>query len=244
MWKEFFKQVADLTARVQETQAEAIEESARMIAKAIESERVVHTFGSGHSSLLAQEIFCRAGGIVPVNAILDPSFLLSNGALRSSTMERTAGIAATAASGHDIRSGDVAIIISNSGKNVAPVEMVLKMKDMGAEVIALTSLEHSKSVESAHSSKKRLFEVADIVLDNLGPAGDAALEIESVNAPMGATSGIIGGIILHAVIIEATSILAKKNKAPAIFRSVNMDTAQMEQLAKELTRYRGRIKHL
>jgi uncharacterized phosphosugar-binding protein len=70
------------------------------------------------------------------------------------------------------------------------------------------------------------------------------MEVEGTNAPMGATSGIIGGIILHAVIIEATSILAKKGKAPAIFRSVNMDTAQMEQLAKELTRYRGRIKHL
>ncbi len=82
-----------------------------------------------------------------------------------------------------------------------------------------------------------------MVLDNLGPKGDASFEIAGVAAPMGATSGIIGSIILHAVIIEAVSILAEKDKAPAIFQSINAESKQMEELTKAFMKYKGKIKH-
>lgn len=243
MWEKYFDHVSGMINDVKNSQGESIEQTARILAKTIESGGIIHTFGTGHSTLLAQEIFCRAGGIVPVNAILDSSFLLSNGAIRSSTMERISGVASSATEGHTIRSGDVAIIISNSGKNVAPVEMALKLKRIGLSIIALTSLKHSESVKSGHSSEKKLYEIADIVLDNLGPKGDASFEVTGVAAPMGATSGIIGSILLHAVIIEAVSILAAKDKAPAVFQSINAESAQMEELTKAFMKYKGRIKH-
>lgn len=243
MWENYIDHVSKMIDEVKETQGKNIELSANLIAKTIESGGVIHTFGTGHSSLLAQEIFCRAGGIVPVNAILDPCFLLSYGAIRSSSMERTPGVAGSATEGHTIRSGDVAIIISNSGRNVAPVEMALKLKKMGLSIIALTSLKHSESVKSGHPSEKKLYDIADVVLDNLGPRGDASFEVPGVKAPMGATSGIIGSILLHSVIIEAVSILASKGKAPAIFQSVNAETEQLEELTREFMKYKGRIKN-
>ncbi len=243
MWKKYFDHVSGMINEVKDTQGENVEQAARILAKTIESGGIIHTFGTGHSTLLAQEIFCRAGGIVPVNAILDSSFLLSNGAIRSSTMERISGVASSAIDGHAIRSGDAAIIISNSGRNVAPIEMALKLKKMGLSIIALTSLKHSEGVKSGHPSEKKLYEIADVVLDNLGPRGDASFEITGVKAPMGATSGIIGSILLHSVIIEAVSILASKGKAPAVFQSINAESEQMEELTKEFMKYKGKIKH-
>ncbi len=243
MWEKFIDHISGLITEVRNSQGGNLEESAKLVAKTIESGGIIHTFGTGHSSLLAQEIFCRAGGVVPVNAILDPCFLLSYGAIRSSSMERTQGIASSAIEGHTIRSGDVAIIISNSGRNVAPVEMALKLKKMGLSIIALTSLKHSETVKSGHPSEKKLYDLADVVLDNLGPRGDASFKVPGIKAPMGATSGIIGAILLHCVIIEAASILSSKGKAPAVFQSINAETEQLEELTKEFMKYKGRIKH-
>jgi uncharacterized phosphosugar-binding protein len=240
----YLDHVSDLIRKLGETQGEEIEKAAILVSDSIESGGIVHTFGTGHSALIAQEIFVRAGGIVPVNAILDPSFLLSSGALRSTALERTPGTAASALAGHDVREGDVAIIISNSGKNHAPIEIALLLKEMGIKIIAITSLEHTASVKSSHKSKKRLFEVSDVVLDNMAPKGDASIVVEGIKGQMGAVSGIIGSLILHSVIIEAASILAKGGKPPAVFVSVNVEDEDTEGLAMAIMKYKGRIKHL
>ena len=244
LWNKYIDHVSDLIKRLSETQGKEIEAAAKLIADSLESGGIAHTFGTGHSSLVAQEIFVRAGGIVPINAILDPSFLLSSGALRSTALERTPGTATSAVAGHDVRPGDVAIIISNSGKNSAPVEMALLLKDIGIKVIAITSLEHTRSVESSHPSKKRLFEVSDVVLDNMAPIGDASIAVDGIKVPMGPVSGVTGSLILHCVIIEASSILAKRGKPPAVFVSVNVEDEEAEGLASAIMKYRERIKHL
>ena len=243
MWKSFFEHVAKLLEEVKESQGEKLNEAGALVAKSVESDGIIHTFGAGHASLVAQEVFCRPGCIVPVNAILDPSFLLSFGALRSSAMERTPGSANATMEGYSIRTNDVGIIISNSGKNSAPVEMAIKMQDMGAKVIAITSLKHSENVVSNHPSKKRLFEVADVVLDNLTPPGDASFEVPGVNAPMGATSGIVGSIIIHSIFIEAANILSEKGKPPVVFIGAQVDVGRLEGLGREVMKYKGRIKH-
>ncbi len=243
-WNKYLDHISEIIAKLGVTQGKEIEKAATLIADSIESGGIVHTFGTGHSALVAQEIFVRAGGIVPINAILDPSFLLSSGALRSTSLERTPGTAASALAGHDVRKGDVAIIISNSGKNHAPVEMALLLKEIGIKIIAVTSLEHTKSVESSHPSKKRLFEVSDVVLDNMAPIGDASIVVDGVKAPMGPISGVTGSLILHSVIIEAASILEKRGKPPAVFFSVNVEDEDTEGLASALMKYKGRIKHL
>jgi len=243
MWESFVKEVERQIKEMVDTEGEAIKKAAAVIAAAIEMDGVIHTFGSGHSALVAQEIFCRAGGIVPVNAILDPSFLVSHGAMRSTNMERLPGAASISLSGHQIRSGDVAIIISNSGKNQAPVEMALRLKELGVKIIAVTSMKHTQSLKSSHPSGKRLFEAADVVIDNGVAIGDASIEVPGVKAAVGPTSTIMGSIIVQPIIVEAVDLLAKKGKAPAIFVSVNMEISNLEELSKEYMKYRGRIRH-
>jgi uncharacterized phosphosugar-binding protein len=232
MWETFAEEVVRQVKYVAKKQGEAIEKAAALVAGSIESDGIVHTFGSGHSALVAQEIFCRAGGIVPVNAILDPSFLVSYGALRSTSMERLPGAASVSLAGHQIRGGDVAFIISNSGKNQAPIEMAVRMKEIGVGVIAVTSMKHTMSVKTSHPSGKRLFEIADVILDSHVPVGDASV-----------ASTILGSFLVHSVIIEAAHILAEKGRPPAVFVSVNVDKANLDELAREFIKYRGRIRH-
>lgn len=243
MWESFFEEVQKQIKETINSEGQAIKKAAAVLVEAIEMEGIIHTFGSGHSALVAQEIFCRAGGIVPVNAILDPSFLVSYGAMRSTNMERLPGAASISLAGHQIRSGDAAIIISNSGKNQAPVEMALRLKELGVKIIAITSMKHTTSLKPSHPSGKRLFEASDVVIDNHVTIGDAAVSIPGVKALVGPTSTIMGSIIVQAVIVEAVDILAKKGKAPAIFVSVNMEMSNLEELSREYMKYRGRIRH-
>jgi uncharacterized phosphosugar-binding protein len=244
VWKKFADHISELIDELKKTQGQNIEKAAKIVSDSIETDGIVHTFGTGHSALIAQEIFSRAGGIVPVNAILDPSYLPSAGAMRSAALERIGETAPAALSGHEVRAGDVAIIISNSGRNAATVEMALLMKRLGVSIIAVTSIKHTESVSSNHPSQKRLFEAADVVIDNLGAIGDASMEVPGVVGPMGATSGIVGSLIVQGVIIEAAAILAGRGKPPAVLVSVNVDAGGLEELGKAILKYQGRIKHL
>ena len=53
--------------------------AARLLAGSLncdEPDRMIHVFGCGHSHLMAEEAFWRAGGLVPVHPILDPNLTL------------------------------------------------------------------------------------------------------------------------------------------------------------------------
>jgi uncharacterized phosphosugar-binding protein len=243
MWESFVEEVEKQIREMIDSEGKAIRAAAAVIAATIEMDGIIHTFGSGHSALVAQEIFCRAGGIVPINAILDPSFLVSDGAMRSTNMERLPGAASISLAGHQIRSGDAAIIISSSGKNQAPIEMALRLKELGVKIIAVTSMKHTQNINSSHTSGKRLFEVADVSVDTHAAIGDASITVPGVKAPVGPTSTIMGSIVVQSIIVEAVDILAKKGKAPAVFVSVNMEISNLEELSREYMKYRGRIRH-
>ncbi|MGH9903871.1 MAG: sugar isomerase domain-containing protein, partial [Pyrinomonadaceae bacterium] len=130
-----------------------------------------NTFGTGHSHLVADEAFFRAGGIAAVNPILDERLIFLKGALESTRAERESGLAGALIEREEITAGDVAIIISNSGRNAAPVEMALGMKARGAGVIAITNLRQSRASAPRHPGGKRLYELADVVVDNCVPVG-------------------------------------------------------------------------
>ncbi len=244
MWEKYFDNISELITEVKKSQADQIGKAADFIVDSILADGIIHTFGTGHSALVAQEIFMRAGGLVPVNAMLDSSFLPSSGALRSTEFERTPGTATAALGNYDVRSHDVSIVISNSGRNAAPVEMALAIKRKGLKVIAVTSLKHSKSIVSGHESGRKLYEIADVVLDNLASPGDASLDVPGVSMPMGAVSGIMGSLLVQALTIEAAIRLADMGKPPAVFASVNMANANMEELLQAVEKYKGRIKHI
>ncbi|MHA7128383.1 sugar isomerase domain-containing protein [Algoriphagus namhaensis] len=221
----------------------AINMAAEWTADVLRKEGWIYVFGTGHSHLLAEEIFYRAGGLARVRPILIPSLMLHDAAYESSAVERKEGFAKDIIKDYPISSGDLVWIISNSGRNAVPVELALESKKRGARVIGLTNLNHSRSVTSRHSSGSKLYELSDLVLDNFGEVGDTSMEIPGLSSKLGATSTIIGAAILHAVILEAVGICLSKDHFPEIFHSSNTDSGELinENLIKK---YKNEVKGL
>jgi uncharacterized phosphosugar-binding protein len=239
----YFDHVIALLARVRESQRDAIARAADAVAATLRSGGVVHLFGTGHSHMLAEEVFYRAGGLIPIDAMLDARVVLSGGAQRSTLTERTPGAAAEIAARYELRAGDVGIVISNSGRNPAPIEMAELMKRRGLVVIALTSMQHSSSLPPLMPDSPRLFEIADIVLANGGAVGDAALRLDGVANPAGPTSTITGAALLHGVMLAAMERLAAGGRPVINLPSGNVEGADLGAVGDEIARYRDRIRH-
>ncbi len=227
---------------VEQIEQEQILEAARIVADCLAASGIVHVFGTGHSSLLAQEAFYRAGGLVAVNAILDPRLGFERGVVESSEFERSTEAAGELAAAAGFSARDAGIVISNSGRNGLPVEIASRMKSAGMRVMALTNLAQSKNSISLHPSGKRLFEVADLILDNHCPPGDAAVTIEGLPTRLGPLSTIAGAAILHSVFVGAAAALAAEGKAPAAFPSANLMNGTLEDLRKVISPYQDRIR--
>jgi len=218
----YIENVERAVSYIKRTQMEAIKRAAQMVADCVAQRGLVHVFGAGHSHMMAEEMSFRAGGLRVVDPILDPGYMNYGGARRSSKLERLPGYAPIVLDNHDVRPGEVMIIVSNSGKNQGPVEMALYAKEKGLKLIALTSLQHSGAVPSEHPSGKKLHEVADLVIDNGVPAGDACVEVSQEIPKVGPLSTVAGATILNAIVCEAAALLVARGLTPPIAKSGNM----------------------
>lgn len=236
----FFNKVKEILDKVLSTQEKNIKSAANIVADTIEKDGIVYTFGTGHSHCVAEEIIYRAGGLAPFDAILEPSLTGTTDVVKSEQLERIEGISKIILEHKKLTERDCMIIISNSGRNAAPVEMALECSKKGISTIAVTSLDYTQNVSSRHSSGKKLCDAADIVIDNCGVFGDAAIQIGDLETPMGSTSNIIGSCIMHAVIMEVAQLLYERGIEPPIFLSGNLDNCK-EVNEKLLERYWGRI---
>jgi uncharacterized phosphosugar-binding protein len=225
------------------SQAEPLEAAAQAVFAAMRADGLLHVFGSGHSHALAEEAFHRAGGLVPVNVIQE-SFLtpLTRPDL-SGRLERVPGLAALILDGHDLRAGEVLLVISNSGINAVPVEMALEGKRRGLTVLALTSLRHSRSVPPRHPSGQRLFEAADIVLDTCGEPGDAAVAYPGLPGRVAPTSLLAGSFIINSLVCRVVELFLENGLTPPIYVSANVPEGDEHNGPLE-AKYRGRIRGL
>ena len=241
---DYITKLKSILDRIIDEQTHNIRQAGEMVADSIANGGVVHTFGTGHSHIIAEEAFFRAGGIAAINPILDERFLFLKGALESTRAERESGIAGQLIADQDVRPGDTAIIISNSGRNAAPVEMALEMKHLGIPVIAITSLEQSRASISRHVSGKRLFEIADVTIDNCVPPGDALITIRRMDSATGASSTVAGSAIIHSIVIEAINGLYTRGITPPVLPSANLESTKPDALKEILRPYAGRIRYL
>jgi len=227
--------------RIVETQMQRVENAAEIIAEAIANDGILYTFGTGHSHVIAEDVAYRAGGLAPVDAILEPSLTGHSKVWQSEYMERVEGMAEVILNYYGISSKDTLVVISNSGRNAAPIEMAAGAKGRGAPVVAITSLAHSNGTDSRHSSGKKLYQLADVVIDNCCPKGDCLLHLDGLRAPIGAGSGVAGLFIMHSITVQVTQNLIERGIEPPVFMSGNLDGSDEFNRAV-LERYKGRIK--
>jgi len=239
----YLGQIRAMIERLHDEQLGQIREAGRLVAEALRADRLVHVFGTGHSHMLAEEGLYRAGGLAPVNAVLESGLMLHEGAAVSTRLEKLPGYSPIVANKYGFEEGDLLIVISNSGVNAAPVEMALLAKEAGLKVLAISSLAYSKSVEPNPGAPARLYEIADLTLDNLGEPGDAVVEVDGTGLKVGPTSTVIGATLLNAIFVEATCTLAAEGVEPPVYRSSNMPGA-LEHNRRLVERFRGRIRHL
>jgi len=214
MYMEYLDLVCTLLQNMKTTQGEAIREAATLVGDTILAGGLVYTFGSGHSQLLSQEVHARAGGLYPVMQIVDPLW---------GRAERLEGLGEIFLKGLPLKAGETIFVISNSGRNPEPIEVAMLARQMGLHVIVVTSLTHSKSVTSRHSSGKKLYELGEVVLDTGAPAGDACLSFKGLDVKAGAVSTVLGAALLNAVMVEAIQHILDKGGHPPVLMSANLD---------------------
>lgn len=240
--KQYAEEIYKRLRKVEETQLDSIKEAAGLIAKSIQKDGLLHLFGCGHSHILVEEVFYRAGGLVPISPIFETSAMLHEGAVKSSKIERMQGYAIHILENYILKEGEAILIISNSGINSLPIEMAIEAKRKGLQVIALTSSAYLQ-YESRHPSGKKLYELADIVIDNLLPYGDALIEVPNTDMRMGPGSTIIGAFLINLLMVSVVEELQALGVEPPIFVSGNVEGG-MEFNQKNIRKYQGRVKHL
>ncbi|WP_077604202.1 SIS domain-containing protein [Oceanobacillus sojae] len=235
---QFLEYLSEKWNKVIENEGESINRASELIFESCKNDGRFYVFGSGHSHMVAEEIYIRAGGLAYVKGILPPELMLHQMPNKSTYMERLDGYAQNILSLYKVEAGDTIMVVSNSGRNNIPVEMCIEAKKIGASVIALTSIEHSQSVSSRHKSGKNIYEIADITINSHAPKGDAAYRIEGVEADLGPTSDFTGIGIAQTIIIGVISRLKDAGLDIPVFKSSNLDGAD-EYNDKLFTQYYG-----
>jgi uncharacterized phosphosugar-binding protein len=239
----YFDRATDVLRRVQSTEADAIRAAAALCAEAIADDRLVYTFGTGHSSLLASEGLFRAGGLACVSAVLESPVTFEPGGIASSFFERSQRYAPLLLARYDLGAGDVLVVFSNSGVNALPVEVAIGARALGVRVVAVVSRAYAGQAPRTASGGESLAEVADVVIDNHVPPGDAVVPFYDDAVRAASVSTVSGAFIWNALVAEVVSILEREGIRAPVYVSSNMPGAKdaNEGLVR---RYRTRVRHL
>ena len=219
----YLKNIIDLLEKLESTQEEVIEQVSAVCADCIYNGGLLYFFGTGHSHMVCEEPFYRAGGLACVYPILETDLMLHEGASKSSGYERLEGLGNIVIANTGLGKGDILFIASNSGRNCAVIDAALETKKRGAITVAITSMNHTTQVSSRHSSSFNLYQVCDYVLDNGGVAGDASVQLPGLSQNIAPTSSVIDLTLVNLIMVNIVERLLEKGMNPPLFMSSNSD---------------------
>ncbi|MFJ3672104.1 SIS domain-containing protein [Streptomyces sp. NPDC090106] len=221
----FFDAAIGLLQRARDEEGESIEAAGAALADTVAAGGRLFAFGAGHSSLPAQDVVYRAGGLALMNLLVVPGVVGVDvmPATLGSALERVDGLATTVLDCSPLRAGDALVIISLSGRNALPVEMAAAARARGVKVIGVTSVAYASETSSRHSSGTFLKDQCDIVLDSKIAPGDAELTLDTVPAPFAPASTVVTSALMQAVLATAATRLAERGVEPPLLRSGNVD---------------------
>ena len=239
MFESYYEKIIRVLETIKNTQAERMEEAAKMVAETIKNDGIIYMFGCGHSHLIGLDCFYRAGGLANVSAMLDTDLMLHNGAAKSSVMEKMSGMAEPILERYCLTEKDMLVIISTSGKNAVPVEM--------AKAATKKGIRNFSVVSSAYFADKKdmplLYECSDFYIDNCVPHGDAVMDINGTEVKMGSVSTVASSFILQSVLLEGAKLASEAGARIPLYMSGNIEGGAEYNKAL-ITEYLPRIKHL
>ncbi|MDG9719286.1 SIS domain-containing protein [Streptomyces sp. DH24] len=240
--RQFLDAAIGLLERVRDEEGEAVEAAGTLLADTVESGGRLFAFGAGHSSLPAQDVVYRAGGLALMNLLAVPGVVGVDvmPATLGSALERVDGLASAVLDTSPVRAGDALVIISLSGRNALPVEMAMNARALGVKVIGVTSVAYATETKSRHVSGTYLKDHCDVVLDSKIAVGDAELTLDTVPAPFAPASTVVTSALMQAVVATAAGVLADRGIEPPLLRSGNVDGGH-DWNGRVMEQYRDRI---
>lgn len=246
-WRRYLQEVTAIQAKIQESQGERIEAAVDLLSHCLENKGLIHVFGVGHSSILAEEVNWRAATLASIHAILEPSMTGQFEVTKSGFMEKLEGSGEIITAYHRLAPPDAIIIASNSGNNGAPIEVAAACRKRGVKVIAITSVTYSDYLNPLHSSGKKLKDLADVVVDNCCPIGDGAIRLEGLEQTVGPTSTAAGIPILNAILAQTVENLLARGHSPEVYFNGSLSAnspAVAEHNQQLVDKYFSRIRNL
>lgn len=234
--------VADVLSAIFEQEQQKILQAGAALADTLEGDGLLYVFGCGHSHILAEELFYRAGGLAAVSPIFESSAMLHEGAVKSSEIERLSGYAQWVIARYPISKGDCFLIVSSSGINPFAIEMAQEAAARGAAVIGISSFaylqEASRQIDGLH-----LPDVCDLCIDNHVPHGDATVTVRTDGTKAGPVSTIASVAIANSIMLAACDALRARGIEPDVFHSGNLPDGS-EHNHDLIQRFQHRVKHL
>jgi uncharacterized phosphosugar-binding protein len=240
----YLKAAAEALATLAASQKPAIERAAAVMVEAIAADRSLYSFGASHSFMLTEEMVYRTGGLMLVNPIYPHGMnTLVRPMTLTSQLERVVGLGTTLLKNSPAKKGDVLILASVSGRNAVVIDMAIAAREAGLTVIGITSLAYTSGVASRHPSGKKLADLCDVLIDNVAPYGDAAVELPGFSQKVGPLSSLTGIAIVNALVAEVVSQLVQRGIQPPVFMSANVDGGDAYN-ARHLAANRHRIHYM
>ena len=244
----FLEIVMENLEKVEREQIGNILKAADLMADAIEHDKLIHVYGGGgHTCLCMCEMFFRAGGLACINPVMDIAISPFNQSLKYLEIERTVNYATGLIRYYDLKKDDVLIIFHNIGVNPATIDAALESKKRDVKIIAVASSHWQNELPPdhfiRHPSKKNLFDLADICIDDYNPVGDAVIHMEGLDTPIAPLSGIVDFYIIHRLEIETIRKLLERGIEPPVWRSANVPGGD-EFNAQYVAKYYSRVKNL
>ena len=241
-YQQYFETVSQTLDTIFHQETAKIDKAGEILAETLKKDGLLYVFGCGHSHMLAEELFYRAGGLAPVYPIFETAAMLHEGAAKSSRIERMSGYAKHVMDRYPIGPNDCLLVVSTSGINPFPMEMAEAAREKGATVIGISSFAYLAN-PSRHAEGKHLPDFCHLCVDNHVPTGDATVQVCADGTKAGPVSTIASIAIANSIVLHACEVLNNQGIEPRVFHSGNCPGA--DGYNAELIRdYMPRVRNL
>jgi uncharacterized phosphosugar-binding protein len=235
--------------RLETTQLDNVRAAASLMADSIAAERWVHTFGCGHATIPVEEMYPRIGGFVGFHPMVElPLTFFTRitgemGIHQFLFLERAEGYGREIMKSYTFDSRDTMWIFSHTGINNVNIDVALRAKELGMRVVATGSAQEMAQAKSRHSSGRKLFEIADVVIDSCVPAVDASVPLANHFDKVGPISTMGFVAVVWMTITTVAEMLAARGVTLHIHPSHNIpgDGTARERLDAALVEYKRRV---